>query len=215
MLKIKIAAFILPALALLIGGCGASTMSARISDAQLDLATVSASKETPKKDDWNNMKGIAIMSVGQGGVGIGGEGGGGVLLKHKGKTWGAPYAINAAAGSIGLQLGGQVKRFLVIFYDDGAMTDFATGGMQLLAVGEGTGGDATGNTRAKSAQYKCFIAGSGLFGGLQLGGLNYTPANKVNAAAYGPNASSEDILNGTVAMPDGMTRLTSAIDAMR
>jgi len=201
-------------LALLPVGCGASTMSARLSEARIDLAKVNASPEAPKKDDVKNMKGIAIMSVGQGGVGIGGEGGGGLLLKKLDSGWGAPFAVDAAAGSIGLQLGGQVKHFIVIFYDEGCMRDFAKGGMQLLAVGEGTGGSATGNTRSTSAQYKAFIAGAGLYGGLQLGGLNYSPATDVNSAAYG-SATLTDILDGKVRVPDGLTSLTASLDAMR
>jgi lipid-binding SYLF domain-containing protein len=201
-------------LALLPVGCGASTMATRISEARIDLAKVTGSAEAPKKDDLKDMKGIAIMSVGQGGVGIGGEGGGGLLLKKVDAGWGAPFAVDAAAGSIGLQLGGQVKHFVVVFYDEGAMKDFAKGGMQLLAVGEGTGGSATGNTRSTSAQYKAFIAGAGLFGGLQLGGLNYTPAKDVNAAAYG-SATATEILDGKVKRPDGVVSLTAAIDAMR
>jgi lipid-binding SYLF domain-containing protein len=201
-------------LALLPVGCGASTMSSRISEARVDLAKVTGSPEAPKKEDLKDMKGIAIMSVGQGGVGIGGEGGGGVLLKRVGSDWGAPFAVDAAAGSIGLQLGGQVKHFVVVFYDEGCMRDFAKGGMQLLAVGEGTGGSATGNTRSTSAQYKAFIAGAGLYGGLQLGGLNYSPATDVNTAAYG-SASMAEILDGKVKKPDGVLSLTSAVDAMR
>jgi lipid-binding SYLF domain-containing protein len=200
--------------ALLPIGCGASTMASRISDARVDLAKVTASAEAPKKDDLKNMKGIAIMSVGQGGVGIGGEGGGGLLLKKVDSCWGAPFAVDAAAGSIGLQLGGQVKHFIVVFYDDGCMQDFARGGMQLLAVGEGTGGSATGNTRSSSAQYKAFIAGAGLYGGLQLGGLNYSPAKDVNTAAYG-SATLAEILDGKVKAPPGALSLTSAIDGMR
>jgi lipid-binding SYLF domain-containing protein len=153
--------------------------------------------------------------VGQGGVGIGGEGGGGVILKRVGGGWGAPFAFDAAAGSIGLQLGGQVKHIMVVFYEEGALKQFAMGGMQLLAVGEGTGGSASGNTRSTNVQYKPFIAGAGLYGGLQLGGLNFTPAKEVNSATYGPSASMEDILNGKVAAPAGTAGLTASLDAMR
>jgi len=206
---------VLVASALLPIGCGASTMGARISEAQVDLSKVQTSAEKPTREDMKDVKGVALMSVGQGGVGIGGEGGGGVILKRVGGGWGAPFAFDAAAGSIGLQLGGQVKHIMVVFYEDGALKQFAMGGMQLLAVGEGTGGSASGNTRSTNVQYKPFIAGSGLYGGLQLGGLNFTPAKEVNSATYGPSASMEDILNGKVAAPAGTGGLTASLDAMR
>jgi lipid-binding SYLF domain-containing protein len=206
---------VLVASALLPIGCGASTMGARISEAQVDLSKVQTSAEKPTREDMKDVKGVALMSVGQGGVGIGGEGGGGVILKRVGGGWGAPFAFDAAAGSIGLQLGGQVKHIMVVFYEEGALKQFAMGGMQLLAVGEGTGGSASGNTRSTNVQYKPFIAGAGLYGGLQLGGLNFTPAKEVNSATYGPSASMEDILNGKVAAPAGTAGLTASLDAMR
>ena len=56
--------------------------------------------------------------------------------------------------------------------------------------------------------------GTILYGGLQLGGLNYSPATDVNTAAYG-SASMAEILDGKVKKPDGVLSLTSAIDAMR
>ena len=58
------------------------------------------------------------------------------------------------------------------------------------------------------------MKGNGLFGGAELGGLHFSPANKVNAAAYGPVPTSQDILDGKVTKPDGTSSLTAALDAM-
>jgi lipid-binding SYLF domain-containing protein len=66
----------------------------------------------------------------------------------------------------------------------------------------------------KKPEYEYFIKGSGLFGGAELGGLNFSPANKVNAATYGPVPTSQDILDGKVTKPDGTSSLTAALDAM-
>ena len=214
MLHRAIVAIALSALSLLPVGCGASTMSARVTDAMQTLAEINTLKTKPTKEQMSAAKGVAILSLAQGGIGIGGEGGGGLVLKRVGGGWGAPYAMDAAAGTIGAQLGGQGKDVLIVFNDETSLKQFVAGGMQLQAVAEGTGGNDSGNTRSKKLGYEYFIKGSGLYGGAELGGLNFSASNKVNAAAYGAMATSSDILDGKVTRPEGMPGLTSALDAM-
>jgi lipid-binding SYLF domain-containing protein len=86
--------------------------------------------------------------------------------------------------------------------------------MQLQAIAEGTGGSANADTRSKKLGYEYFVKGSGLYGGAELGGLNFSASHKVNAAAYGAVATSTDILDGKVTKPEGLAGLTSALDAM-
>ena len=214
MIQRALIALLVSAASLLPVGCGASTMSARISDAQHSLAEVNTLEKKPTKQQMANAKGVAILSVAQGGIGIGGEGGGGIVLKRVGGGWGAPYAMDAAAGTIGAQLGGQGKDVLIVFNDETALQQFVKGGMQLQAVAEGTGGNASGNTRSTKLAYEYFIKGNGLFGGAELGGLNFSPASKLNAETYGSMATSGEILDGKVKKPDGLSSLTGALDAM-
>ncbi len=211
---------ILPVLVLLLSallpiGCGASTMSQRLLDANHALAQVNTLPKKPTKEQMAAAKAVAILNIAQGGIGIGGEGGGGVVLKRVGSGWGAPYAIDAAAGTIGAQLGGQGKDVLILFNSDGALSDFLKGEMQLQAVAEGTGGSESGNTRSKSSEREIFVKGSGLYGGAELGGMKFSASNKINAGSYGPAATSTDILDGKVTKPDGTSSLTAALDAMR
>jgi len=214
MMKNMLPIAVVVATALQLVGCGASTMSARVTDAVDTVNRLNASAEKPTKEDMKNVKGVVIMHTAQGGLGVGGEGGGGVVMKAIGRGWGAPFAMDVAAGTIGLQIGGQSKHFLIVFYDEGALNQFVKGGMQLQAVGEGTGGTASGDTRSTSTLYKPFIAGAGLYGGLQLGGLNFSPATKVNEASY-PGASTTAILDGKVTKPENLSSLTKALDALR
>lgn len=211
---------LLPVLVLLLSallpiGCGASTMSQRLLDANHALAQVNTLSKKSIKEQMAAAKAVAILNIAQGGIGIGGEGGGGVVLKRVGSGWGAPYAIDAAAGTIGAQLGGQGKDVLILFNSDGALSDFLKGEMQLQAVAEGTGGSESGNTRSKSSEREIFVKGSGLYGGAELGGMKFSASNKINAGSYGPAATSTDILDGKVTKPDGTSSLTAALDAMR
>lgn len=216
MLHRALAVIVMSAIAMLPVGCGASTMGSRLSDATLSLAEVNTlpAAQKPTAQQMKDAKGVAIMRVAQGGVGIGGEGGGGVAMKRVGSGWGAPFAFDTAAGTIGAQLGGQSKDVLVVFHSEDALKQFVAGGMHLQAVAEGTGGSDSGNTRSKNLSYQYFVKGSGLYGGAELGGLNFSPANKVNAAAYGPVPTSQDILDGKVTKPDGTSSLVAALDAM-
>ena len=195
-------------------GCGASSMATRITDANHALAEINTLAKKPSAQQMKEAKGVAIMTLAQGGIGIGGEGGGGVVLKRVGGGWGAPYGIDAAAGTIGAQLGGQGKDVLIVFNDETSMQEFVRGGMHLQAVAEGTGGSANGDTRSKKLGYEYFIKGSGLYGGAELGGLNFSPSHKVNAEAYGSMATSGEILDGKVTKPAGLSTLTGALDAM-
>jgi len=202
-------------IALCAAGCGAPSMPERLDQARLSLAQVNTLAARPTPEQIKAAKGIALLSIVQAGVGIGGEGGGGIVLQRVGSSWGAPFAVDVAAGTLGLQLGGQGKDVMILFHDDDALKQFVIGGMQLQAVGEGTFGAATGNTLAKKPASLFFIKAQGIFGGLELGGLNVTPANSVNAATYTGNMESAAILSGKTKEPEGTARLIKLLDAMQ
>jgi lipid-binding SYLF domain-containing protein len=193
--------------------CGAPSMEERLTQARLSLAQVNTLKEHPTPEQMKSAKGVALLSIVQGGVGIGGEGGGGLVLQRNGTTWGCPFAVDVGAGTIGLQLGGQGKDVLLIFNSEDALLDFIDGGMQLHAIGEGTFGASTGNTQAQKRSTIVFLKGQGIFGGLELGALNVGPAKDVNAAAYGASDQAA-ILSGKVKPPESLSRLTRMLDAM-
>jgi len=197
-----------------LAACGAPSMEERLTQARLSLAQVNTLKDHPTPEQMKAAKGVALLSIVQGGLGIGGEGGGGVVLQRNGTTWGCPYAVDLGAGTIGLQIGGQGKDVLLIFNSQDALEDFVDGGMQLHALGEGTFGASTGNTNAEKRSTIVFLKGQGVFGGLELGALNVGPANDVNGATYGSDADRTAILSGKAKPPEGLSRLTRMLDAM-
>ena len=97
----------------------------------------------------NKSKAILIFpSVIKAGIGIGGEYGEGAL-RIKGKT--VEY-YNTVSGSVGLQLGAQVKSIYMLFMEDQALKDFrnsegwkagADGSVALIAVGANGSVDTT------------------------------------------------------------------------
>jgi lipid-binding SYLF domain-containing protein len=207
---------LLPLLSLLAAACGAPSMHERLDQARHALAEINTLTVHPSVEEMKKAVGVALLSLGQGGVVIGGEGGGGIVLQRVTGGWGSPYAVDLGAGTIGLQLGGQGKDVMVLFNDAAALKEFVKGGMQLQAVGEGTIGAASGNTKEPKLNTTVFVKGQGVFGGLELGGLNVGPATSVNAGAYG-KADAEAILTGKVQpanVKEPLERLLKMLDAM-
>ena len=207
--------FALPLL-LLVAACGAPSMHERLETARHSLAEVNTLQDHPTIKDMQDAKGVALLSIVQGGAGIGGEGGGGIVLQRAGTGWGSPFAVDVGAGTLGIQLGGQGKDVLILFNDAATLQEFVKGGMQLQALGEGTFGASSGNTKAPKPATSVFTKCQGLFGGLELGGLNVGPARNLNAATYG-KADAEAILSGKVKpanVDEPLSRLVKMLDAM-
>lgn len=207
---------LLPLLALLTAACGAPSMHERLDQARHSLAEINTLSVHPTQEEMKKAVGIALLSVVQGGAVIGGEGGGGVVMQRLTGGWGSPYAVDLGAGTLGLQLGGQGKDVLILFNDAGALKEFVKGGMNLQALGEGTFGAASGNTKEPKLNTTVFVKGQGLFGGLELGGLNVGPATNVNTGAYG-KADADAILSGKVQpanVKEPLDRLVKMLDAM-
>jgi len=210
----RLAELLLPTL---LAACGAPSMHERLDQARHSLAQINTLEAHPTPDEMKKATGVALLTLAQGGVVIGGEGGGGIVMRRLAGGWGSPYAVDLGAGTIGLQLGGQGKDVLVIFNDAAALDEFVKGGMQLQALGEGTFGSASGNTKEPKLNTTVFVKGHGVFGGLELGGLNVGPAKNVNTGAYG-KADVETILSGKVQpanVKEPLERLVKMLDAMQ
>src|SRR5271155_2075897 len=65
-----------------------------------------------------NAKGVAICTITKGGIGIGGQGGEGiVMVKHLGgpaPVWRAPSAFNISGASLGAQFGFTTTNYIII-----------------------------------------------------------------------------------------------------
>jgi lipid-binding SYLF domain-containing protein len=96
--------------------------SAREIDASVDTALTRFQKDVfAGKDMLSKAKGVLVFpSVIKAGIGLGGEYGTGAL-RINGKT--VDY-YNTIAGSVGFQLGGQVKSVYLLFMQDNALKNF-------------------------------------------------------------------------------------------
>ena len=163
--------------------CGpASAASAKELDAGVDDAIEKFEKEIKGgKSFIDSSKGVLVFPrVLKGGAGFGGEYGEGAL-RIGGKT--VDY-YSMWQGSFGLQLGGEVKTFYLVFLDEGALKRFregegwkagVDGSVSLVTLGAG----GTIDTNNMKDPIVAFVLGQkGLMYNLSLEGTKFTKENK-------------------------------------
>ncbi len=205
----------LAAVALAAGGCGNTTMSSRILKSTAILEEIQVSKKPVPAETLKNAAGVAIISEVKAGVGIGGSGGEGILVRRVPGGWSQPLAVSIASGTIGVQLGAQGTDMVIVFNTDAAVMRFASEGASMVAVAQGTAGGASGQTAAMSGPpptTQIFSRSEGLYGGADVGGFNVQVDKGVNEETYGTSTTVLQILEGRAAPQAGMTRIQRMLD---
>lgn len=151
----------------------------------------------------------------KGGFILGAEGGKGVLVVRRGGNWSQPAFYDLAAGSLGLQIGGQVSEVVLTIMSDKALNaviddQLKFGGDMSIAVGpigKGIGADTTTNFQA---DVYSFAKTAGLFGGVSFEGAGILKDDKWNAAYYGQGATARGVaLEGKYKNPNAQGLLNS------
>jgi lipid-binding SYLF domain-containing protein len=197
--------------ALLVLGLGtlAAHPAAALSDQQevVDRARITFDKlithpdfgELP--DFVRRAKAVLIFpSLIKGGIIIGGEGGTGVLMvRDQSQGWSDPAFYTLAAGSIGLQLGGQVSEAVFTVMSDRALDALIDNQMKFggdMSVAAGPSGkrlQAAATTNFGSDVYS-FAETEGLFGGVSFDGAGVLKRDSWNDAYYGQGTTPYGIL---------------------
>jgi lipid-binding SYLF domain-containing protein len=200
----------------------ASDMHERIQSATQILGDKQHSDDPIPADLLSHAKGIAIFSITKVGLGIGGQGGEGIvfvrlndMLWH---SWTAPSAFNLAGGSIGAQIGFTEVHYIVVLNTDDAVRHFTgSGKLDWDATATGTAGSDTGTDRASTSDLEhrdivVYKDTGGIFGGATLGGTSVERKESINQEAYGDDVRTKNILNGTVKPPKSADHLYNLLD---
>ena len=143
---------------------------------------------------------LIIPQLIKGGFILGGEGGSGVLLaKGADGSWSPPAFYTLAAGSIGLQIGGQVSEVVFTLMSDGAIdavlkNEFKLGVDASIAVGPIGKGIEASTTTNLDADIYAFSKVVGLFGGGAFEGAGIFPRDEWNRQYYASAATPRQIL---------------------
>jgi lipid-binding SYLF domain-containing protein len=170
----------------------------------------------------NHAKGVAIFNITKAGLGIGGQGGEGIvvvrlngMLSH---SWTAPSAFNLGGASIGAQIGFTETHYIVILNTDDAVHHFTSSEkMNWNATATGTAGSDTATEKATTTDLEhnevvVYKDTDGVFGGATLGGTSVEYKDEINQHAYGSDVQMMNILNGKVPPPPTADRLYKLLD---
>lgn len=207
-------AVLMLAVALPVAGCSTTqTMSDYdratqiLGAAQATVEKFKASKEKPM-DEFRALlphaEGVVVLpGVLKGGFIVAAEGGNGVLLaKDATGQWSQPAFYFMAAGSIGLQMGGQATDVVLLVFSQDAVKSIiehqgklgADLGLIIGTVGAGVEASTTTNG---GADVMAFSQGVGMFAGGSLEAAMMIKRNDLNEAFYGQALTPADIvLNG-------------------
>ncbi|WP_422369156.1 lipid-binding SYLF domain-containing protein [Pelagibius sp.] len=179
-----------------------SESEALVTESRLSVDRLMADKDFFQLPNFiKNAKGIYIVpQLVKGGFIIGAEGGSGVFLaRGTDGSWSAPAFYTLAAGSIGLQVGGEVKEVVFVLMSDKAVdamlsSEFKLGADASISVGPiGRGVEASRTTDLTSDIY-AFSKSVGLFGGGALEGAKIFERESLNTGYYGSGATARSIV---------------------
>jgi len=188
-----------------------------IASAQSIFQSFKASTEKPM-DNFRAMlpkaQGIVILpGLLKGGFIVAAEGGNGVMLaKGLNGTWGQPGFYFLAAGSVGLQMGGQATDVVMLLFSQKAVASIIHNQGKLgadlgLIIGTIGGGVEASTTTNIGTDIMAFSQGIGAFAGGSLEAAALIRRNDLNEAFYGQIATPDEIiLQGQVQSPaaDGL-----------
>ena len=149
---------------------------------------------------------VIVPGLKKGAFVVGGQFGKGFITCRREGTrgWSAPAAIRVEGGSVGFQIGGSETDVIMLVMNrrgaDRLMGDkFTLGGEGEIAAGP-VGRTASADTDAKlSAEMLSWSRSRGVFAGIALKGSTLRPDRDENAALYGMDLGTRDIVNGTIA----------------
>jgi lipid-binding SYLF domain-containing protein len=203
----------------------AADMDQRIEDAIHIVEKRQGSADPIPAEILQNAKAVAVCTILKGGIGIGGQGGEGIIMiRHLGggaPVWRAPSAFNISGASVGFQLGFSSISYIIVLNSERAIGQFVgSGKVKLDATATGTAGDDTGVESESTRQLErrdvlVYRESGGLFGGATLGGSSVEVKTEINQQAYGLHTHVRDILEGRVAVPTEAGRLYELLDGKR
>ena len=203
----------------------AADLDERIHDAISIVEKRQGSDDPIPAEILQNAKGIAICTILKGGIGIGGQGGEGVIvIRHSSggaPVWRAPSAFNISGASLGAQFGFSSISYIIVLNSERAIGQFVgQGKMKWDATATGTAGADTGVESESTRELEkhdvlVYRESGGIFGGATFGGSSIEVKDEINQEAYGNHIHVRDILEGKVPVPPSAQPLYNLLDGKR
>ncbi len=163
---------------------------------------------------------MIIPELVKGGFFFGAQGGSGVLVARAGDhDWTDPAFYSMGAASFGLQFGVEVSKVVLVIMSDHALDALMKNKVKLgaeagIAVATlGAGGEASTTTHGGADIY-VLAESKGLFGGVAIEGGMVGPRKEWNAAYYGHNTTTRDIIVRRKATSPGAEGLVRSLNGI-
>jgi lipid-binding SYLF domain-containing protein len=163
---------------------------------------------------------IAVPSMLQGGIIIGGQSGKGYAACKTSAGWSAPAPISMSGGTFGAQVGFQSSDVLAVVMNATGQNALLSGNFKVgvdasAAAGPVGTGRGTGTNVSSKADTLTYSSAKGLFAGAELNGTTISADDDAARALYGSPVQLSAVLGGRIAPPkDGaVDRYLSALRA--
>lgn len=150
-------------------------------------------------------------------VGVGGQGGPGVMLTRDASgAWGYPAFYRLSGGSLGVQLGAQSREAVFLLMSDSSVRAVIDSPTQFAIGSQATFGEASassgGGTNIKGANIIGFTKGSGVFVGAALSSAYVNALQPLNQSYYNSGSATPTaiLIDHTFTNPDA-DRLRQAL----
>ncbi len=202
--------------ATLLAGC-AGDMTNRLANDREVLRELATSNTPIPAAVVRQSKAILVLDSFNLAAGIGVEGGGGTLVRNLGDgRWSAPLAMSVLAGSLGVQLGGEGRKVVMVINDQAILDRVLSGDAYPLAGAAAVAGPnvaQTGYENLPAPSVYTYSQSGGLFVGAMVGGIGLTVDKGLNEKIYGERTPLE-ILSGSVATPPGGIAFAAELDRL-
>lgn len=183
----------------------ASDMREDVMDAVSILTTKQTSSNPIPAKILRQAKAIGIIKITKGAFGVGGASGEGVIVVKMSSGWSAPIAFSQGGGSIGFQIGVDIKKLIYIFNTDAAWRAFVGANrVRFQAAAQATAGPDYVSEDAAEGLPECnvyvYALADGAFAGTSIGGQMVGASNDTNEDAYHV-VNVVDIIKGKVSPP--------------
>ncbi len=165
-----------------------------------------------------NAKGFAIFHVVDVALLVNGKGGPGIVVARTDNGWSGPLFVGLGGAGVGAQIGGKVKKLVLVLNTDKAVEAFSHGNVKLGADLTASAGPAGASAEAETAftniDMFSYAASDGVFAGLSVEGSVVAPRGSVNDGYYGKSVTPSEILSGKVQPPASASMLTKVLKSV-
>jgi SH3 domain-containing YSC84-like protein 1 len=149
---------------------------------------------------------------------VGGNYGKGLVSCRTAHGWSAPAFLSVGGGSYGLQIGGSSTDIIMVFRNrrglDSLLSDKFRVGADATAAAGPVGRHAAAATDIKlNSEILTYARSRGAFAGISLNGAVVQPDDSGDAALYGPNPRTAQIVDGGVPVPTEAHHLIQELDS--